>query len=154
MFIRDLIAITLIMIATLTSSASSQETEAVAQTEVHVGGYVKRLSNISENDGSFDVDMWIWLRWLGADLDPANSFEIEKGHITDLQVQSEKLNNKVNYSKMRVRATIHHDFDAHRFPLDEHFLQIIVKFPLKNVSDISYISDRNIEMDPSISLQG
>jgi hypothetical protein len=55
---------------------------------------------------------------------------------------------------MRVRATIHHDFDAHRFPLDEHFLQIIVKFPLKNVSDISYISDRNIEMDPSISLQG
>ena len=43
-------------------------------TEVQTGAYILRLSKVSPRDGSFDVDMWLWFRWKGADIRPDQTF--------------------------------------------------------------------------------
>ena len=35
--------------------------------KVQVGAYVLRINNVSQKDGTFNVDMWLWFRWQGAD---------------------------------------------------------------------------------------
>jgi hypothetical protein len=35
-------------------------------TRVAVGAYILRVSKVSQKDGTFDVDMWVWMRWKGA----------------------------------------------------------------------------------------
>jgi hypothetical protein len=125
-----------------------------SHTDVAVGAYILRLSNVSPRTGTFDVDMWVWFRWKGADVRPDETFEIVNGVITkrsELQVEDD---GGINLSTMRVQATIFHKFDVHRFPLDNHVLTINLEDANNNSAQLTYSVDEGIALDPDVEVTG
>lgn len=113
-----------------------------------------RISNVSPRDGTFDVDMWLWFRWTGSDVRPDQSFELANGVITSRSESQVEDDGGVNYATVRVQATIFHDFDVRRFPLDNHVIHIDLEDAELNNTQLSYVVDEGIALDPSVSVAG
>lgn len=125
-----------------------------SHTDVSAGAYILRLSNVSPVNGTFEVDMWLWFRWQGADVRPDLSFELANGVITarsDSQVEDDL---GVNYATVRVQATIFHDFDVRRYPLDNHVISIDLEDAELNNAQLTYTVDEGIALDPSVRVSG
>jgi len=100
------------------------------------------------------VDMWLWFRWTGSDVRPDQTFELANGVISsrsDAQVEDD---GGVNYSTVRVQATIFHDFDVRRFPLDNHVITIDLEDAELNDSQLTYTVDQGIALDPAVKVSG
>ena len=150
------------MAQTATTTAPAADTGLVADaaamvtshTEVQTGAYILRLSNVSPRAGSFDVDMWLWFRWKGADVRPDLTFELAGGVITSRSESQVEDDGGVNYATVRVQATIFHDFDVRRFPLDNHVITIDIEDAELNNSQLSYTVDEGIALDPAVEVAG
>ena len=128
--------------------------EVTSHTDVQAGAYILRISNVSPQNGSFDVDMWLWFRWSGADVRPDQTFELVNGVISsrsDTQLEDDQ---GVNYSTVRVQATIFHDFDVRRFPLDNHVIAIDLEDANLNEAQLTYTPDEGIALDPAVKVSG
>jgi hypothetical protein len=125
-----------------------------SHTDVAVGAYILRLSNVSPQNGSFDVDMWLWFRWKGTDVRPDQTFEIVNGVISSRSEAQVVDDGGVNYSTVRVQATIFHDFDVRRFPLDNHVITIELEDANLDNAQLSYKVDEGIALDPSVRVSG
>lgn len=126
----------------------------ISHTDVSVGAYIMRISNVSPQNGSFDVDMWMWFRWTGSDVRPDQSFELVNGVISsksEAQIQDDE---GVNYSTVRVEATMFHDFDVRRFPLDNHLITLEVEDSNYDNAQLTYKVDQGIALDPSVKVSG
>lgn len=121
---------------------------------VDAGAYILRLMNVSPKDGSFDVDMWVWFRWKGSDIDPVNSFEIANGTISSREVLPTTMDGNVNYASARVQATIYQDFDVHRYPMDNHVLRIAIEDSGAIDAAMRYQPDSGTALDPAVSVAG
>jgi hypothetical protein len=124
------------------------------QTTVSVGLYVLRLNKVSPRDGSFDVDMWLWFRWLGTDIRPEQTFELANGVITNRTESDVTIDGGMNYTTVRVQGTIFHDYDVRRFPLDDHVISIEIEDA--NLEDrlLTYQVDEGTALDPSVEVAG
>jgi hypothetical protein len=124
------------------------------QTTVSVGLYVLRLNKVSPRDGSFDVDMWLWFRWLGTDIRPEQTFELANGVITNRTLSDITIDGGMNYTTVRVQGTIFHDYDVRRFPLDDHVINIEIEDA--NLEDrlLTYQVDEGTALDPSVEVAG
>jgi hypothetical protein len=123
-------------------------------TTVETGAYILRLTRVSPRDGTFDVDMWVWFRWSGSDVRPDLTFELANGVInarTESTVQDDL---GMNYATVRVQATIFHEFDVSRFPLDDHLIRIEIEDTLLNNTQLVYVADEGIALDPEVSVAG
>ena len=157
--IRFLIAATLSLMplaspADTTGLVAGANVIVTSHTDVATGAYILRLSNMSPQNGSFDVDMWLWFRWLGKDLRPDQTFELANGVITsrsDSQIQDD---GGVNYATVRVQATIFHEFDVRRFPLDNHVVEIQLEDADLNNAQLTYTVDQGIALDPGVRVAG
>ena len=125
-----------------------------SHTDVQVGGYIMRLSNVSPQNGSFDVDMWLWFRWKGADVRPDKTFEIVNGVISNRSSAQVEDDAGVNYATVRVQATVFHDFDVRRFPLDNHVITIELEDAELNDAQLTYKPDQGIALDPAVRVSG
>ena len=124
------------------------------QTKVQVGLYILRLSNVSPRDGSFDVDMWMWFRWLGSEVRPERSFELANGVIT-ARTESEVFDDQgMNYTTVRVQGTIFHEFDVRRFPLDDHLISIEIEDSSMEDRLLTYEVDQGTALDPGVMVAG
>jgi len=130
-------------------------TEAVTtHTEVQTGAYILRLSNVSPRAGSFDVDMWLWFRWKGAAVRPDLTFELANGVITSRTESQVEDDGGTNYATVRVQATIFHDFDVRRYPLDNHVITLALEDAELNDTQLSYTVDQGIALDPAVNVAG
>lgn len=123
-------------------------------TQVAAGAYILRVSNVSQKDGTFDVDMWVWMRWKGAGLEPQKTFEIANGVInsrSDTAILDDK---GYKYSTIRVQATLFHQFDVKRFPLDNHRITIEFEDSTYDASTLRYVADRGTALDPNLTVPG
>jgi hypothetical protein len=125
-----------------------------SHTDVAVGAYILRLSNVSPQNGTFDVDMWLWFKWKGTDVHPDQTFEIVNGANVQKGEPSVVDDNGVNYSQVRVQATIFHDFDVRRFPLDNHIITIELEDANLNGAQLTYSVDEGMALDPSVKVSG
>lgn len=125
-----------------------------AQVQVYAGAYILRLPNVSPRDGTFDVDMWVWFRWKGNSVDPVNSFELANGIITNRQVNPPTMDGEFNYATARVQATVYHQFDVRRFPMDNHVIEL--EFEDSNLTEqqLVYIADTGTSLDPGVVVAG
>ena len=152
----------ILLLALLPLSLKAQDTGLVADataavtshTEVQTGAYILRLSKVSPRDGSFDVDMWLWFRWTGSDVRPDLTFELANGVITSRSESQVEDDGGVNYATVRVQATIFHDFDVRRFPLDNHIITVDLEDAELNDTQLSYVVDQGIALDPAVNVAG
>ncbi|MBC7738162.1 MAG: hypothetical protein H7245_13315 [Candidatus Saccharibacteria bacterium] len=125
-----------------------------SHTEVQTGAYILRLSHVSPRDGSFDVDMWLWFRWKGADVRPDLTFELANGVISSRSESQVEDDGGTNYATVRVQATIYQDFDVRRYPLDNHVITIELEDAELNNTQLSYAVDQGIALDPAVNVAG
>lgn len=125
------------------------------QTEVQVGAFILRLRNVSPRDASYDVDMWMWFRWSGSDIRPDLTFELANGIITNTPVSQLEEDMGMNYATMRVQATIFHDFDVRRFPMDDHQISIQIEDSQLDEASLIYVADvEATALDPQVMVPG
>ncbi len=139
-----------------TDTPAATEGDAAAPsgpTEVQVGAYVMRVSNVSQKDGTFNVDMWVWLRWKG-DLRPDKTFEVADGSITSRSDTEILEDEGFHYTSVRVQALVYHDFDVRRFPMDDHTLDIDIEDSTYDDSTVRYVADRGTALDPGLQVPG
>jgi hypothetical protein len=124
-------------------------------TEVQVGAYIQRLRNVSPRDGSFELDAWLWFRWEGDAVRPYETFEFVNGVITDRSEAQVEIDVDRNYATLRVWATIFHDFDVRRYPMDNHLLRINLEDSNWDESTLVYVPDvEATALDPEVSVPG
>jgi hypothetical protein len=145
--------------ATTETPTTAATTEPVASAatgpaEVQTGAYVLRLSNVSQKDGTFDVDMWVWFRWTDPALKPYESFELANGQISSRSEAVVSQDAGANYTTVRVQATIFHEFDVSRYPMDDH--TITLEFEDENLDNahLRYVADEGIALDPAVKVAG
>lgn len=131
--------------------ASAQTTQ---PEQVQVGAYIMRLNNVSQKDGTFDVDMWLWFRWTDPNIRPYESFEISNGRIESKSDATVSRDGNFNYTSVRVQATVFHDYDVKNFPMDNHNLIISLEDKDSDVSKIIYATDDQTTMDPDLRVPG
>jgi hypothetical protein len=98
--------------------------------------------------------MWVWFRWKGADVRPYKTFEIVNGVITKRSEPEVEDEDGVNYSTIRVQATVFHTFDVGRFPLDNHVLTINLEDAELDSAQLTYSVDQGIAMEPEVEVSG
>lgn len=149
-----LIAFCLCMLTSVYQAhAESSEIDA-GPVEVQVGAYILRLSNVSQKDGTFEVDMWVWFRWKDANLRPYESFEISNGRIENRSEAVVTQDAGMNYTSVRVQATVFHDYDVRRFPMDSHILNINIEDQNLDKSGLVYVVDKSTAIDPDLQVPG
>ena len=142
-------------LSALGNSAQAQDSEGgLAPAEVQVGAYIMRLNNVSQKDGTFDVDMWVWFHWKDSNLRPYESFEISKGQIQSRSDAIVSQDAGMNYTSVRVQATIFHDYDVKRFPMDSHNLSINIEDQNLDTNALVYVTDKNTAIDPDLKVPG
>lgn len=134
--------------------AGSGSGASAGQAIVQAGAYILRLSNVSPRDGTFDVDMWVWFRWKNADFNPIDTFELANGVISNREVNAPEMDGDMNYSTARVQATIYHDFDVRRFPLDDHVITLDFEDASYDESSLKYAPDSGTALDPGVTVAG
>lgn len=122
--------------------------------KVQVGAYVLRVNNVSQKDGSFNVDMWLWFRWQGDGIKPYETFEIANGKIESRSEAVVTQDEGFNYTSVRVQATVFHDYDVRRYPLDNHVLTVELEDENSDQTALEYVVDQGIALDPGVSIPG
>ena len=125
-----------------------------APEKVQVGAYVMRLNNVSQKDGTFDVDMWLWFKWQDVNLKPYDGFEISNGLITSKSDATVSRDGDSFYTSVRVQATVFHDYDVRHFPMDNHHLSISIEDKNLDATSIVYVTDDNTAIDPNLLVPG
>ncbi len=140
--------------AATTATTQTAATPPAGPVQVYAGAYVLRLLNVSPRDGSFDVDMWVWFRWKGNTVDPVNTFELANGVINNREAGPTLIDGDYNYASARVQATVNHQFDVRRFPMDDHV--IALEFEDANLisSQLVYLPDEGSALDPEVAVAG
>lgn len=122
--------------------------------KVQVGAYVLRINNVSQKDGTFNVDMWLWFRWQGADPKAYETFEISNGHVDSRSNAVVSQDGDYSYTSVRVQGTVFHEFDVKRFPLDDHVITIELEDENLDATKLQYVVDEGIALDPHVDVAG
>ncbi len=124
-------------------------------TEVQAGAYVLRLRNVSPRDGSYEIDAWLWFRWDGDAIRPDLTFEFANGLISNRTESQVERDVDKNYATMRVQATIFHEFDVRRYPMDNHVIELQLEDSFWDESVLVYVADTEATaLDPQVSVPG
>ena len=154
LFFRITSLLGLLSLLVIASPIAQAQTSPKAVPEVQIGAYVLRLSNVSQKEGSFDIDVWLWFRWTDPNLKPYESFEFSNGTISARSEAVISQDGDHLYTSVRVQATILHDFDVRKYPLDSHVLRIYVEDENLDAANMVYVADSNTAIDPELRVPG
>ncbi|HSO31219.1 MAG TPA: hypothetical protein VLT33_01850 [Labilithrix sp.] len=121
-----------------------------------VGIYVNQVSSLDLKTNTFTVDFWLWFRSSGRTTAPLDSFEIIGARINARGNAVKKvLPDGQDYAAVRVNATIYRKWDLHRYPFDDHPLEIAVEDADLDAARSVFVADvTNQGMDPEVAVAG
>lgn len=124
--VRRLALAAVVALAVVAAPAAAR---ADAPHKVTVGVYINHIYGVDIKNSQFTVDFYVWFRWDagGEELKPIETFELANGRITSKTGISKHLYGTQNYASCRVIATITKFWDLHRFPLDDHTLDLEIE---------------------------
>jgi hypothetical protein len=152
-----LVAVVLGLMVTGTAIAQTDTpsvSEPSERLEVAFGAYVLRMSRVSPQLGSVDVDMWVWFRWKTGDIRPDLSFELTNGVITSRSEPEFLLDGDYKLASVRIQAQIFQDFDVNRYPLDNHTIHIKIEDALMANDELVFTADQGSALDQNVNVAG
>src|SRR5256885_3613342 len=112
MMARQLLA----LVALVSAATDVRAAAAAAAKRVYVGVYLHDVAKFDQKDGVFDVDLDLWLKWLGefkpAEVVLANAGEVQR------ELVAEESDGEWHSARYRVRGTLRGEFPLQAFPLD------------------------------------
>jgi len=124
----------LLWLALLPPTNAHSQTNTHAPTRIYVGMYLHDISDLSLNEGTYDVDLDLWAKWRG-DFDPneirfANAAKLER---EVLEIASD---DDWHAARWRIRGTLRGDFPVQDFPFDTQKLTIQLELP-RHLGDLT-----------------
>ncbi len=123
---------------------------------ITVGIYVNQVSSLDLKANTFTVDFWIWFRSVAKSASPLDSFEVVGARINaKSNVIKKVLPDGQDYAAVRVNATIYRKWDLHRYPFDDHPLELVIEDGDLDASRSVYVADvTNQGLDPDVGVAG
>ncbi len=118
--------------------------------------YVDQVTSIDLKANQFTIDFWLWFRSSGRTTSPLDSFELMDGRVNSkTNVIKKKLPDGQDYAAARINATIHHQWDLRRYPLDDHTLEIAIEDGELDSGHAVFVADAaNQGIDPNVTVAG
>jgi peptide/nickel transport system substrate-binding protein len=120
--LRRTLAISVALLTALVASTFAPNARADAPPDVHVGVYLHDVTKFDQKDGVFDVDIEMWVKWLG-DFDPER-VTITNGATLERTLIGSESDGTWHSSRWRVRGTLRGEFPLQRFPFDAQTIGI------------------------------
>ena len=131
-------------------TAAEMRAPAGAQpSEVKVGLYLDRVTNVSIRDTGWDADFYLWFRWTDEKISPGETFQVVDGEITSKQKVTEAVHNGEKYELYRVGAHLTKFFDVSRFPQDNHLMTIAIEDTAHQWNKQIYVVDQGMSTTSS-----
>ncbi|MDB4932625.1 MAG: hypothetical protein JWM10_5109 [Myxococcaceae bacterium] len=104
-----------------------REAAANPASRVYVGVYLRDVTRFDQRNGTFDVDMEAWVKWLG-DFDPSILRIANESSLTrdDLGTENDA---GWHVRRWRLRGTLRGEFPLQRFPFDDQALGVAFELP-------------------------
>lgn len=140
--------------AAMAQTDTSSVSEPSEPLQVAFGAYVLRISGVSPQEGTADVDMWVWFRWKTGDIRPDLKFEITNGTITSRSESDLYQDGDHQVASVRVQAQIFQDFDVNRYPLDNHTIHIKIEDAFLPDDELVFTADQGSALDKGVKVAG
>ncbi len=116
---------------------------------MYVGVYLRDVTRFDQRNGTFDVDMEAWVKWLG-DFDPgilriANESDLNRD---DLGTEDD---HGWHVRRWRLRGTLRGEFPLQRFPFDDQALGVEFELPERDGTLIPDLTGSGMESHFSIT---
>jgi hypothetical protein len=123
---------------------------------ITVGVYVTQISSIELKTNQYSIDFWIWFRSKGREQSPLDNFEIMDGRIVSkTNVIKKKQPDGFDYAAARIVAVVHQQWDLHRYPFDDHQLELSIEDSEFDVQSVNFTPDAvNLGFDPALKVSG
>ena len=129
--------------------------------EVVVGTYIENIQGLDLATNSFMADLYVWMRWQGADLAPYQSLEVMNPYETWALVGTPLTEEPVPqpdgsfYYAIRYQGAFNTALQLAQFPFGEQNLQVQLEDQRSEADQLTYVLDTNpIAIDPQVTVPG
>lgn len=132
-----------------------------APAKVTIGLYINDIQDLDFKTNSYIVDLYLWFRWTGKDLDPIKSAEFM--NVFDPQSQQKTvlfdapkvMPDGSLYNIVRYHGRFSKKFRLEKYPFDRQSLDFVIENSVSASSAQQFVPDgRAITINPQLSLPG
>ncbi len=128
---------------------------------VTLGIYINDIQDLDFRTNSYIVDLYMWFRWRGKDIDPVKSvefmnvFDPEGAVKTVLLDEAKEMPDGSLYNIVRYHGRFSKKFRLEKYPFDSQSLDFVLEDSVSPQSVQLFVADtRGIGMNPSMTLPG
>lgn len=130
--------------------------------EVVIGAYINDIQELDFKTNSYAIDLYVWFRWKGADVDPSKTMEFMNRFApnddvrTELYDQPRQMPDGSLYAIIRNQGQFSTKFELEKYPFDTQFLTVEMEDSLASAGDQVYVPDADggVSINPDITLPG
>jgi len=129
--------------------------------EVTLGVYINDIQDIDFKTNSYIVDLYLWLRWNGKDLDPVKSIEFmnifdpESQQKTVLLEAPKEMPDGSLYNIIRYQGRFAKKFRFEKYPFDRQLLDFVIEDSVSGEAAERFVADsRALTINPDVTLPG
>lgn len=132
-----------------------------APADVTVGVYINDIQDIDFKTNSYIVDLYLWLRWNGKDIDPIKSvefmniFDPESQQKTVLLDAPKEMPDGSLYNIIRYQGRFAKKFRFEKYPFDRQLLDFVIEDSVSGEAAQRFVADsRALTINPKLTLPG
>jgi hypothetical protein len=140
--------------------AASPSPDSPAQ--VVVGAYINDIQELDFKANNYVVDLYVWFRWKGGEVDPSKTMEFMNRYASDDNVREALYDKPVEmpdgdlYSIIRYQGRFATKFPLEKYPFDAQVLKVVMEDTVSGEKKQVYLPDADggINLNPQITLPG
>jgi len=133
-----------------------------APVKVVVGAYINDIQELDFKTNSYAIDLYVWFRWKGVDLDPSKTMEFMNRYASDANIRDELYDKPQAmpdgslYSIIRYQGQFSTKFQLEKYPFDTQALLVVMEDTVAAADAQVYVPDPKdaVTINPDITLPG
>lgn len=118
-----------------------------APSRVLVGAYINDIKEVDLASNSYNIDMYVWLRWTNPNIDPSLTMEAMNPRdawmiATRLNEQPIQLEDGSYYNIIRYLGMFSSKLNVSKYPFDEQVLTMIFEEQQLSTKDLEFVADQ------------
>ncbi len=130
--------------------------------QVIVGAYINDIQELDFKANNYAVDLYVWFRWKGGEIDPSKTMEFMNRYASDDNVREalyetpKEMPDGSLYSIIRYQGRFATKFPLEKYPFDTQLLTVAMEDTVASAGAQIYVPDGEhpVSLDPVITLPG